>query len=175
MKEIRSRCRHNDTALRLRPQHAYRIIGAAIFAVDTVAGFPIHASMRGDFLFSLFHFLVGVDAVGGDFDFGNATEGEQKLYEILGRLFRSLFHDVGNSVGDGGLEHDALGLQAGQVHTHELAGLQHDSKILPLRAVKCKPFPMILDRRPRCDRGRRFRPGRNPATAKPPTKAKPNL
>src|SRR5467141_3621649 len=113
MKEIRSRCRHNDTALRLRPQHAYRIIGAAIFAVDTVAGFPIHASMSGDFLFSLFHFLVRVDAVGGDFDFGNATEGEQKLDEVLGWLFRSLLHNVADSVSDRGLEHDALGLQAG--------------------------------------------------------------
>ncbi len=72
--------------------------------------------MRGtsrDFLFSLFHLLVRVDAVGGDFDFGNAAEGEQKLYEVLGWLFRSLFHNVANSVGDRGLEHDTLGLQAG--------------------------------------------------------------
>jgi hypothetical protein len=95
-------------------------------------------SMIGDFLFFLFRFLVGVDAVGGDFDFGHAAEGEQKFYEVLGRLFGSLFHDVGNRVGDRGLEHHALGLQAGQVYTHELAGLQHDSKIVPLRAVKCK-------------------------------------
>jgi hypothetical protein len=69
--------------------------------------------MSGDFLFSLFHFLVRVNAVGGDFDFGNAAEGEQKLDEVLGRLFRSLFYNVANSVGDRGLEHDALGLQAG--------------------------------------------------------------
>ncbi len=73
----------------------------------------IHAQHEWEFFFSLFRFLVRVDAVGGDFDFGNATEGEQKLYEVLGWLFRSLFHDVGNSVGDGGLEHDTLGLQAG--------------------------------------------------------------
>jgi len=70
-------------------------------------------SMSGDFLFSLFQFLVRVDAVGRDFDFANATEGEQKLYEVLGRLFRSLFHNVANGVGDRGLEHHALGLQAG--------------------------------------------------------------
>jgi hypothetical protein len=100
--------------------------------------------MRGDFLFSLFHSFVCVDAVGGDFDFGNATEGEQELYEVLGWLFRSLFHNVADSVGDGGLEHHTLGLQAGQVHTHELARLQHDSKILPLRAVKCKPSPTLF-------------------------------
>ncbi len=49
--------------------------------------------------------LVGVDAVGGNFDFGNAAEGEQELYEVLGRLFRSLFHNVGDRVGDRGLEH----------------------------------------------------------------------
>jgi hypothetical protein len=86
-----------------------------------------------------------VDAVGGDFDFGNAAEGERELYQVLGRLFRSLFHNVGNSVGDRGLEHDALGLQAGKVYAHELAWLQHDTKILLLRAVKGKPFPMIPD------------------------------
>jgi len=70
-------------------------------------------SVRGDFLFALFHFLVRVDAVGGDFDFGDAAEGEQKFYEVLGWLFRSLFHNVANSIGDRGLEHHALGLQAG--------------------------------------------------------------
>jgi hypothetical protein len=51
-----------------------------------------------------------MDAVGGDFDFGNATEGEQKLYEVLGWSFRSLFHNVANSVGDSSLEHYTLGL-----------------------------------------------------------------
>ena len=54
-----------------------------------------------------------MDAVGGDFDFGNAAEGEQKLDEVLGWLFRSLLHNVANSVGDRGLEHHALGLQTG--------------------------------------------------------------
>ena len=58
-------------------------------------------------------------AVGGDFDFGNATEGEQKLYEVLGWSFRSLFHNLANSVGDRSLEHYTLGLQASKVHTHE--------------------------------------------------------
>jgi hypothetical protein len=82
-----------------------------------------------------------MDAVGGDFDFGNATEGKQELYEVLGRLFRSLLHDVADSIGDRGLEHHALGLQASQVHAHELARLQHDSKIVALRAVKCKRSP----------------------------------
>jgi len=70
-------------------------------------------SMSGDFHLSLFHFLVRVDAVGGDFDFGNATEGEQQLYEVLGWLFRGLLHNVANGVGDRGLEHHTLGLQAG--------------------------------------------------------------
>jgi hypothetical protein len=44
--------------------------------------------------------LVGVDAVGGDFDFTNATEGEQELYEVFGRLFRGLFDNVPDGVGD---------------------------------------------------------------------------
>ena len=95
----------------------------------------------------LFHFLVCVDAVGGDFDFSNAAEGEQELYEVLRRLFRSLLHDVANSIGDRGLEHDAFGLQAGQVDTHELAWLQHDSKIVPLRAVKCKRSSALFPNR----------------------------
>src|SRR6266702_2810298 len=90
--------------------------------------------------------LVRVDAVGGDFNFGNTAEGEQELYEVLGRLFRSLFHNVGDRVGDRGLEHDAFGLEAGKVHTHELTGLEHGSlaKILPPRVVKCKPFPALV-------------------------------
>jgi hypothetical protein len=45
--------------------------------------------------------------------FGNATEGKQQLYEVLGSLFRSLFHNVANSVGDRSLEHHTRGLQAG--------------------------------------------------------------
>ncbi len=64
---------------------------------------PIHA--EHEWGFSLFRSLVRVDAVGGNFDFGNAAEGEQELYEVLGRLFRSLFHNVGDRVGDRGLEH----------------------------------------------------------------------
>jgi hypothetical protein len=84
------------------------------------------------------------DAVGGDFDFGNVTEGEQKLYQVLEWLFRHLFHNVANSVGERSLEHYALGLPASKVHTRELAGLEHDSwtKILQLRDVKCRPFPI---------------------------------
>jgi hypothetical protein len=90
-------------------------------------------NMSGDFLFSLFRLLVRVDAIGGDFNFGNAAEGKQEFYEVLGRLFRSLFHNVGNRVGDRSLEHHTFGLQARKVHTHELARLQHDgyTKILP--------------------------------------------
>jgi hypothetical protein len=84
-----------------------------------------------------------VDAVGGDFDFGNAAEGKQKLYEVFGRLFRSLFHNVGNGIGDRSLEHYAFGLKAGEIHTHELPGLEHDSKIFAPRVVKRKPSPMI--------------------------------
>jgi hypothetical protein len=75
-----------------------------------------------------------VDAVSGDFDFRDATEGKEQLYEVLGRLFGGLFHDVGDGVGDRGLEHHALGLQASKIHTHELARLEHRFciQILPL-------------------------------------------
>ncbi len=84
-----------------------------------------------------------MDAVGGNFDFGNTAEGEQKLYEVYGWLFRGLFDNVTNRVGDRSLEHHTLGLEASQVHTHELARLEHRScaKIVPLREVKYKPFP----------------------------------
>ncbi len=85
--------------------------------------------------------VARVDAVFGDFDFGNPTEGEQQLYEILGRLFRGLFHNMGDSVGDRRLEHHALGMQASQVDAHELPWLQHQfpRRILPLSDTKCKP------------------------------------
>jgi hypothetical protein len=68
--------------------------------------------------------LVAVDAVGRDFDFTNATEGEQELHEVLGRLFRSLFHNVPDGVGDRGLEHHALGLEASKVDAHDLTRFQ---------------------------------------------------
>ncbi len=83
---------------------------------------------------------AGVDAVGGDFDFGDAAEGEQELHEVRGRLVGGLFHNVGHGVSNRSLEHDALGLEAGQVHTHELSGLEcrRHREIVPRRAVKCK-------------------------------------
>ncbi len=85
-----------------------------------------------------------VDAVFGDFDFGNPTEGEEQLYKVLGRLFRGLFHDMGDSVGDCSLEHHALGVEASQVDAHELPWLQHQftRRILPLPDTKCKRFQL---------------------------------
>ena len=82
-----------------------------------------------------------MDAVCGNFDLGNAAEGEQELHEVRGRLFGGLSDNVGNGVGNRSLEHDALGLEAGQVHTHELSGLEcrGHRKIVAPRAVKCKP------------------------------------
>jgi hypothetical protein len=68
--------------------------------------------MSRNSLFSIL-FLVCVDAVGGDFDFRNAAEGEQELNEVRGWLFGGLFDNVGNGVGNGSLEHDAFGLEAG--------------------------------------------------------------
>ena len=87
--------------------------------------------------------LVGVDAVSGDFDFGDATEGEEQLNEVFGRLFRGLLHDMRDGVGDSSLEHYALSLEAGQIHAHELTCLQHPCsiQILRLRDAKCKLFP----------------------------------
>ncbi len=59
---------------------------------------------------------------------------KQKLYEVYGWLFRGLFHNVSNSVGDRSLEHYTLDLNASKVHTHELARFEHHAraKILPL-------------------------------------------
>jgi len=57
-------------------------------------------------------------------------------------LFRRLFHNMTNSVGDRSLEHHTLSLEASEVHAHELARLEHRSCtiILPPREVKCKVF-----------------------------------
>ena len=51
-----------------------------------------------------------------------------------------MLHNVADSVSDRGLEHDALGLEAGEVHTHELSGLEcrGHGKMVPPEAVKCK-------------------------------------
>ena len=82
--------------------------------------------------------LVAVDAVGRDLDFANATEGEQKFYEVLRRLFRGLFDNVPNGFGDSGLEHYALGLEASKVDTHDLARLQHPQNHPTLSGFKRK-------------------------------------
>jgi hypothetical protein len=84
-----------------------------------------------------------MDAVGGDFDLADTAEREQELYKVLGRLFRGLSHDVANSVGNRSLEHYAFGLQAGEVHAHELARLEHQSymQMLALCGLRCNLFP----------------------------------
>ena len=56
--------------------------------------------------------LAGVDAVGGNFYMGDAAEGEEEFHEVLGWLFGGLFDDVGDSVGDCGLEGYAAGIEA---------------------------------------------------------------
>jgi hypothetical protein len=66
-----------------------------------------------------------VDTVGGNFDFADSSKGEQELYKVLGRLLGGLFHDVADGIGHCGLEHYAFGLQAGEVHAHELTRLKH--------------------------------------------------
>lgn len=54
--------------------------------------------------------LGGVDAVGGDFELGDAAEGEEEFDEVSGRLLGRLFDDVGYGVGDSGLKGDAAGV-----------------------------------------------------------------
>src|SRR5260370_3532021 len=71
--------------------------------------------------------LVRVDAVSGNFDFGNTAEGEQKLYEVYGWLFGGLFDNVTNRVGDRVLEHHTLGLQPSKVRTPQLLPCEHQS------------------------------------------------
>jgi hypothetical protein len=56
--------------------------------------------------------FVCVDAFSRNLDFSDSAKGEQQLYEVLGRLFRSLLDDVANGVGNGRLKHYALGLEA---------------------------------------------------------------
>jgi hypothetical protein len=82
--------------------------------------------------------LVAVDALGGNLDLTNATEGEQKLYEVLRRLLRGLFDYVTNGVGDRGLEHYSLSLKASKIHTHDLARLEHADDHPTLPEVKRK-------------------------------------
>ena len=55
--------------------------------------------------------LAGVDAVGRNFYVGDAAEGEEEFHEVLGWLFGGLFDDVGDGVGDCGLEGYAAGIE----------------------------------------------------------------
>src|SRR5207245_2881034 len=103
---------------------------------------PLLAIMAGLF--------VGVNALGGNFHFADPTKGKQQLDEVLRRLFRRLFHDVADSVGDCGLKHHALGLQSGQVHAHELPRFQHVTAIFrlsPSAGISCALLASVARRR----------------------------
>jgi hypothetical protein len=90
--------------------------------------------------------LVAVDSVGGDLYFANATEGEQELYEVFGRLLRGLFEYVTNSVGDRSLEHYSLGLEASEVDTHDLAIRQQRRCAKWNRATRIRHAPTRMPR-----------------------------
>ena len=57
-----------------------------------------------------------MDAVSGDFYVGDAAEGEEEFYQVFGRLVGGLFDDVSYGIGDGGLEGDSPGIEAGEVY-----------------------------------------------------------
>ena len=89
------------------------ILPAINFLLQAILGFAAqiannHYSLGACAKIWLF---AGVDALRRNFDFADATEREQQLYKILWRLFRRLFHNVANSIGDRCLKHHTLGLQ----------------------------------------------------------------
>jgi hypothetical protein len=77
----------------------------------------------------------GADAIGGDFDFVHALEGEEQLDQEFWRLLTGLANDVADGVGDGGVEEHALHLQAGEIDAYHLSRLKF---CLWLR--HCDPF-----------------------------------
>ena len=85
---------------------------------------------------------VCVDAVLRDLDFSDPTERKQQFDKVLGRLLRGLFHYVADSVGNCCLKHHTLGLQTSEIHTNELAHLQHYPcrKMLSPSETKCKLY-----------------------------------
>jgi hypothetical protein len=69
---------------------------------------------------------AGFDSVRGNFDFGDTAEGEEEFYQVFWRLDRRLLDDVGDGVGDRGVEEDAPGLNASEIYAHELAWFEHE-------------------------------------------------
>jgi hypothetical protein len=49
---------------------------------------------------------------------GDAAEGEEEFYEVYGRLVGGLFDDMGDGVGDGGLEGNSASVEAGEVYAN---------------------------------------------------------
>jgi len=83
----------------------------------------------------------GADAVGGDFDFGDAAEGEEEFNQVFRRRVGRLTDDVTNGVGDRGVEQDALNLDAGEVDADHVSGLEGSVEhgvILSPRAVQVR-------------------------------------
>ncbi len=70
-----------------------------------------------------------MDAVGRDFDFADAFEREDKLYEIFRgsvcRLRSGFADDVAYGVRDGGVEQNGAYLEAGEIHADHLAIGEH--------------------------------------------------
>ena len=79
--------------------------------------------------------LFAVDEVGRDFDFLEATVGEEKFHEVFGRLLGGLSDNVAKRVGERRLERHTLGLEASEVYAYDLVRLEHPGIIL---LSKCK-------------------------------------
>src|SRR5579862_1726113 len=65
--------------------------------------------------------LSGTDALGGDFYFAYALEGEQQLDQISLGIFLGPADDLADGVRDGGVEEDSLHLDSGEVYANGLA------------------------------------------------------
>ena len=81
-----------------------------------------------------------MDTVCRDFYLRNSAEREEELYQVFGRLFGGLFHDVRDRIGDGGLEGDSFGAKASEIYSDQLARLERDVHfpIFAPSATECK-------------------------------------
>ena len=81
-----------------------------------------------------------MNAVCRDFYLRNSAKREEELYEVFGRLFGGLLHDMRDRIGDSSLEGDSFGAKASEIYSDQLARLERDVHfpIFAPSATECK-------------------------------------
>lgn len=68
--------------------------------------------------------LPGAQPIARHFHFADSSKRENQLYEIFGRINRSLLYDISNRIGNRCLKRDSTKLHAREIRAHEITRLE---------------------------------------------------